>query len=105
MAKDYANANKALKTYVHQMPRDPLGHDSLGVSYSELNDPLQAICSFVNAINLSPGYYMSYYNLGVVLGRLDLHEYALNVYRHCLTLYPNYVNALNNVADIFKKLG
>ncbi len=34
MAKEYANANKALKTYVQHMPRDPLGHDSLGVSYS-----------------------------------------------------------------------
>jgi len=54
------------------VPKDPLGHDSLGVSYSELNDPLQAICSFVNSININPNYYMSYYNLGVVLGKLNL---------------------------------
>ena len=46
---------------------------------------------------------MSYYNLGVVLGRLGLYDFALNVYRHCLRLYPNYVNAMNNIADIHKK--
>jgi tetratricopeptide (TPR) repeat protein len=47
---------------------------------------------------------MSYYNLGVVLGKLNLYDYALNVYQHCLNLYPNYINAMNNVADIYKKL-
>ena len=84
MQRQFEKANTALKTYVQHVPRDPLGHDSLGVSYSELNDPLQAICSFVNSINLSPNYYMSYYNLGVVLGKLGLYDYALNVYLYCL---------------------
>jgi hypothetical protein len=34
MLKDFANANHVLRTYVQHKPRDPLGHDSLGVSYS-----------------------------------------------------------------------
>lgn len=38
------------------------------------------------------------------MGKLGLYEYALNVYRHCLTLYPNYINAMNNIADIYKKI-
>lgn len=46
---------------------------------------------------------MSYYNLGVVLGKLGLFDYALNVYLYCLDLMPNYINAMNNVADIYKK--
>jgi Flp pilus assembly protein TadD len=34
MAKDFEGANTVLKTYVSHVPRDPYGHDSLGVSYS-----------------------------------------------------------------------
>lgn len=48
---------------------------------------------------------MPYYNLGVVLTKLGLYEYALNVYRQCLRLNPSYINAMNNIADLFKKLG
>lgn len=59
----------------------------------------------MNSINLAPNYYMSYYNLGVVLGKLGLFDYALNVYLYCLELQPNYINAMNNVADIYKKQG
>lgn len=63
------------------------------------------MASFINAINLAPDYYMPYYNLGVVLNKLGLYDYALNVYQQCLTLNPAYINAMNNIADIFKKLG
>ncbi len=73
-----------LREYVEHVPRDPMGHDSLGVAQSELDYPLLAIASFVNSINLAPNSYMSYYNLGVVLSKVGLLEFALNVYQRCL---------------------
>ena len=105
VTKKFDSAYEVLKKYVEHMPKDHLGHDSLGVSCSELNDPLQAICSFVNSINLNPTYYMSFYNLGVVLGKLGLHEIALNIYQKSINLNPNYVNSLNNIGDIYKRFG
>lgn len=97
MAIDY------LKVYVQNSPKDPIGHDTLGVCYSEKNDLLQAICSLQNAINIQPAFFMSHYNIGVVLGKLELNALALRSYQKCLDFNPNYVNALNNVGDILRK--
>jgi Tfp pilus assembly protein PilF len=48
---------------------------------------------------------MSHYNLGVILGKVELNELALDAYKKCLHLNSAYSNALNNIADMLRKYG
>lgn len=106
----------ALRDYelaLKEAPDDPMIWNNRGVSLSSLGRYDEAAGSYRKAIDIRPGYWMAWYNLGKALHRkadrtpdgAEGYEAALKAYERALELKPAHTSALNNKAVALRKLG
>ncbi|HEV8316254.1 MAG TPA: glycosyltransferase [Vicinamibacterales bacterium] len=75
-------------------PRDPLAHFELGIQYSELDKPAEALASFERVMALSPGYRDAQLRIALAHARLGQHESALRALRQAKQALPQLAAAV-----------
>jgi tetratricopeptide (TPR) repeat protein len=63
----------------------------------------QAMASFVNAINLNPGYAEAYFQLGTIYEELRNYDYAIQMYEQAAIFNPFHFRALFNLGVVNAK--
>jgi tetratricopeptide (TPR) repeat protein len=106
----------ALRDYelaLKEAPEDPMIWNNRGVSLSSLGRYDEAAGSYRKAIDIRPGYWMAWYNLGKALHLkadrtpdvAEGYEAALDAYERALELNPSHTSTLNNKAVALRRLG
>jgi tetratricopeptide (TPR) repeat protein len=118
---------------LREAPDDPMIWNNRGVSLSSLGRYDEAIGSYRKAIDIRPGYWIAWYNLGKAIHRradkmlrparlaggaetealsdgtmaaqADAYEEAISAYDRALELNPTHASTLNNKAVALRKLG
>jgi tetratricopeptide (TPR) repeat protein len=98
---------------LREAPDDPMIWNNRGVSLSSLGRYDEAIGSYRKAIDIRPGYWMAWYNLGKALHRnadrtperAEGYAEAVTAYDRALELNPTHASTLNNKAVALRKLG
>jgi tetratricopeptide (TPR) repeat protein len=118
---------------LREAPDDPMIWNNRGVSLSSLGRYDEAIGSYRKAIDIRPGYWIAWYNLGKAIHRradkmprparldggaeteapsdgtmtaqADPYEEAISAYDRALELNPTHASTLNNKAVALRKLG
>lgn len=71
--------------------------------YEKLNDIDMAIINWEKAADINPKQYLYFYNLGVLFSKLKCIQNAISSYRKCLLVKPDFVEALINIATLYKE--
>ena len=85
--------------------RDPVAHNNLGNTQTELRDWVGAVQSYDQAIKLDPRYAMAYFNRAIAqeeLGHLDM---ALASYIKAIEINPSHSQAYSNYGLLLEKFG
>ncbi len=99
----------AIDDYKKGLAVDPRDHlvdfwVSIGVSYSFLNNVLEAKKAYREAIKVDPTYAMSYYNLALFDAQKGNYRKAIDLINQSLIYNPNYVLALIALGDCYLEL-
>jgi len=96
----FENVNFLIKKY----PNESLLFNVRGACYASLGDLDASVLDYENSIDISPGYYKAYFNLGGVLQELGKFDDAIHNLERAIMIEPNYAEAHNNLGNIYKDL-
>jgi len=94
-----------LREAIMAAPDNAALHVRLGHLLFEKGDMAGAADAYQGAAGLSPGHWMTFYNLGVVLARLGRHADALAAQRRALALNPSSPEVLAQTGLLLHKTG
>ncbi len=91
-----------IKYELDDNPGDSSLLNELGVGYHMLGEYRNAVQSYQKALKKDPANHQIHYNLANTFFELEVIEKAVNHYLDALDHKPDYVPALNNLADIYE---
>ena len=100
-----AHALKVAENLLHSFPESPVLYNIQAASFVGLRQFDKAIEVFHTSIKLSPRYYETYNNLGLVHKLQGQLEPAIKNYEIAIRLNPNYADAYYNLGDALKDKG
>jgi len=98
----------SIKAYKNALEIDPLNGsilNSLGVSYNEKGDFINALDSFKKAIKICPNQKYFFNNLGWAYCNLGEYDKAIKVCLKAIKIDPKYANPWNHMGYAFYKKG
>lgn len=100
----WAEAAKLASAVLHEIPGRPLAVLVLGVAQHRLGDA-SALATLARAVTLAPVDAQFRYHYAVMLAERGQPELAMEQYRACLDLSPDFGDALWNCGEMFRQLG
>ena len=85
--------------------RSPLVWNFLGIAQRKKGLPLLAEAAHRRAIELDPGFFAAYSNLGNVLKDLERYDEAVDIQKKSIELNPTDFRAPNNLGTLFEDIG
>ena len=112
-AGQHKEAIEAYKEVISRQPALAMPYYNLGLSYAALDQQLDAISGFQNALKAfkemvahdpdykNPTFELAYYNLGISFGKLERYAEAAEAFRQALLLEPNHAEAHYNLGVVY----
>ena len=97
-AKNYAQAETALKEAAQLNPQEAMAYSYLGLTYAGLDRLPEAIAAYQQAIQLKPDFAEAYLNLGVAYEKSAKPEEAIEAWKAAVRYKPDYAPAHYNLA-------
>ena len=98
---DLENALKVIITSVKLNQKDYIALNIMGMVYSGLKEFKIAASVYKKAIETNKNYYPSYSNISKCLVECNKRDQAIIYLKHCLKLKPDFIEAINNLANIY----
>ena len=90
---------------IEQDERSPIVWNFLGIAQRAKGLPLLAEAAHRRAIELDPGFFAAYTNLGNVLKDLERYDEAVDVQKKAIDLAPKDARTSNNLGTLFEDIG
>jgi len=92
------------RTMVADAPRSARSHRELGIFLGERNETAAAVAELQTSLAILP-YPATAYGLGIVLGRARRWDESIAAYQLALSLKPDFVEAMTNLAVTYGEKG
>ena len=97
---DYSLVLKKASLLVEEYPKNDFLWNLSGLSFQQIGNHKNAIVSFQNAINSNQNNYSAKNNLAISYKSISDYAKAIELLTELIKTFPNYVNALTNLANI-----
>ena len=102
------NLDAAEAVYRDVLLQDPTNHNAQhlqGVIFLQKHDPLKAVESLSQAVQLYDRSAAYFCNLGTAFHQLEQFEHAIKNFQKSLKLNPNYIEAQFNLSNVYHETG
>ncbi|MCX6080069.1 MAG: tetratricopeptide repeat protein [Chloroflexi bacterium] len=90
---------------IHNPWFQALSWNALALVKTALGDIVAAIQAYLKAVELAPGQFFPWNNVGSLYGSLDCHDKALKAFLKAIRQYPEDSVSWDGLGDIYAKLG
>ncbi|MFT3934600.1 MAG: tetratricopeptide repeat protein [Chitinophagaceae bacterium] len=101
--EDYSTAKEVFKKLHDLFPENPFHLFKLAFAKLKLNETEAAVADFKKELELNPGDYVAFHNMGACYEELGKIEEAKQCYQSALAINETYALSVSNLKEIYKR--